>query len=134
MLLSDILSFVRQVVLESFQLCFLSESDFDIISWGFHFVKYFFHFLPTAVPVHTVPEQEHVPEQEWILPILHLLYAGYRQNPTTLEHSQADIRSPLRYLLITECCFAAYQEWLTPLLIQANPTACCFAQLKQGLA
>ena len=35
--------------------------------------------------------------------------------------SQADIRNPLRYLLITECCFAAYQEWLTPLLIQASP-------------
>ena len=35
--------------------------------------------------------------------------------------SQADIRNPLRYLLITECCFAAYQEWLAPLLIQASP-------------
>ena len=34
---------------------------------------------------------------------------------------QADIRNPLRYLLITECCFAAYQEWLAPLLIQASP-------------
>jgi len=36
-------------------------------------------------------------------------------------NSQADIRNPLRYLLITECCFAAYQEWLAPLLIQASP-------------
>ena len=36
-----------------------------------------------------------------------------------LFSSQADIRNPLRYLLITECCFAAYQEWLAPLLIQA---------------
>ncbi len=35
--------------------------------------------------------------------------------------NQADIRNPLRYLLITECCFAAYQEWLAPLLIQASP-------------
>ena len=38
-----------------------------------------------------------------------------------LYNSQADIRNPLRYLLITECCFAAYQEWLAPLLIQASP-------------
>ena len=38
-----------------------------------------------------------------------------------LDSSQADIRNPLRYLLITECCFAAYQEWLAPLLIQASP-------------
>ena len=34
---------------------------------------------------------------------------------------KANIRNPLRYLLITECCFAAYQEWLAPLLIQASP-------------
>ena len=38
-----------------------------------------------------------------------------------LDSGQADIRNPLRYLLITECCFAAYQEWLAPLLIQASP-------------
>ena len=38
-----------------------------------------------------------------------------------LDSGQADIRNPLRYLLITECCFAAYQEWLVPLLIQASP-------------
>ena len=37
------------------------------------------------------------------------------------DSRQADIRNPLRYLLITECCFAAYQEWLAPLLIQASP-------------
>ena len=38
-----------------------------------------------------------------------------------LDSGQADIRNPLRYLLITESCFAAYQEWLAPLLIQASP-------------
>ena len=41
--------------------------------------------------------------------------------PALSSTSQADIRNPLRYLLITECCFAAYQEWLAPLLIQASP-------------
>ena len=42
-----------------------------------------------------------------------------------LDSSQADIRNPLRYLLITECCFAAYQEWLAPLpWYKQAPTNC----------
>ena len=54
-----------------------------------------------------------------------------KRNPASRCHEEAhrlpefscqtDIRNPLRYLLITECCFAAYQEWLAPLLIQASP-------------
>ena len=35
--------------------------------------------------------------------------------------TKVNIHNPLRYLLITECYFAAYQEWLAPLLIQASP-------------
>ena len=48
-----------------------------------------------------------------------------------LDSGQADIRNPLRYLLITDCCFAAYQEWLTPLLIQASPNPLLIA-LRNG--
>ncbi len=52
------------------------------------------------------------------------LYKSYVKNAGSKLRrfpGQADIRNPLRYLLITECCFAAYQEWLAPLLIRAGP-------------
>ena len=49
------------------------------------------------------------------------MYVYFAGGEERVRKSQADIRNPLRYLLITECCFAAYQEWLVPLLIQASP-------------
>ena len=51
--------------------------------------------------------------------VISLQFQFTLQKNSTFILSKADIRNPLRYLLITECCFAAYQEWLAPLLIQA---------------
>ena len=53
--------------------------------------------------------------------VISLQFQFTLQKNSTFILSKADIRNPLRYLLITECCSAAYQEWLTPLLIQASP-------------
>ena len=53
--------------------------------------------------------------------VISLQFQFTLQKNSTFILSKADIRNPLRYLLITECCFAAYQEWLAPLLIQASP-------------
>ena len=52
--------------------------------------------------------------------VISLQFQFTLQKNSTFILIKADIRNPLRYLLITECCFAAYQEWLAPLLIQAS--------------
>ena len=52
--------------------------------------------------------------------VISLQFQFTLQKNSTFILSKADIRNPLRYLLRTECCFAAYQEWLAPLLIQAS--------------
>ena len=56
--------------------------------------------------------------------------------PLSAYRCQADITGPLRYLLITGCCFAAYQEWLAPRLIQAipNPLLIALRNPSRGLA
>ena len=51
-----------------------------------------------------------------------------------IGNCQADIRNPLRCLLITNNCSAVYQKELALLLIQASPTHCLLlSQLKLGL-
>ena len=47
----------------------------------------------------------------------------YSQSASLLVGSQGIFpqAGPSLWYVITECCFAAYQEWLAPLLIQASP-------------